>query len=141
MPSEELKVPKAQSWALGIGLALCGLSGLVWLALDGVSFAGEAFFVAKAWLMAVHAALGAVLLLILGAFWPHLKAGLAQARNKSTGIFQLLLWGVVLASAWGLYYGPASIRLWMSRLHWVAACLLLVVVGLHVWLGRRSRWG
>ncbi len=130
--------------ALYAVLAVLLLTGAVWLALqvrpDPFQPAGEG----SAWaphLLAIHGGAAMLFLVLLGALIPlHIQANWARDRNRWTGVVMLAINAALIVTAYGLYYsGSDSLRGWASDLHIGAGFTLPAWVGVHVWLGRRTR--
>lgn len=141
---EPLKISVDRRLALWATWAILALSGGIWLlakAWQGGDGQAEKAHVWQQWSMAVHGAAALLFLLVLGALWGHIKAALAQARNRWSGLLSLGSLVVMLVSSWWLYYGGADSRDLVALVHWGLGLLLCLGLPWHAWMGRHSRKG
>lgn len=132
--------------ALYTALALLLATGLAWLVAglgqDPFQPAGEGG--AAGWrplMLAIHGGAAMAFLILLGALLPlHVQGNWARDRNRWTGIVMLATNGVLIVTAYALYYSGSDLwRGWASDVHIAAGLFLPLWVGVHVWLGRRAR--
>jgi hypothetical protein len=102
--------------------------------------------VADAWLppgrvmwAASHGLFAFGTLLLLGSLLPlHVRHGLRQRKNRSTGILLLVTFPALLLSGWGIYYfSNESLARWTSALHVLIALPISIAIGVHAWRARR----
>ena len=93
------------------------------------------------WWLRLHGAAAMLFLVLFGTLLrDHVRAGWRAHRNRSSGagLLGVCLWLTI--TGYGLYYvGGESLRLWLSRLHWLPGLLWPIVLMVHIWLGRRTR--
>jgi hypothetical protein len=112
------------------------VTGVVWLLLDHAVWPETATY-----LLRLHGAAAMAILVLLGALLPlHVRAGWRRGRNVASGIVMLACNGVLVLTAFGLYYaGSDALRRWTSALHVAIGLGLPLLVAGHVVLGRRAR--
>lgn len=123
---------RAALYAVGL---LVTASGVIWL------FTREAPRRLAAACMQVHGTAAMVLLVLVGAvFAMHAPMGWREGKNRASGAIFAAALAVLLVTGALLYYlGDESARSVSSTMHWAVGCASLVLGGVHVWLGRRSR--
>lgn len=91
--------------------------------------------------MEIHGSAAMVLLVLIGAVAAlHAATGWRERRNRTSGALFATLLSVLVATGAMLYYvGDESLRSAASLVHWTIGCAALLLGGLHVWTGRRSR--
>jgi Na+-translocating ferredoxin:NAD+ oxidoreductase RnfE subunit len=121
--------------------ALLFVSGVVWLLADKMKYDAEAdtemWQQASSFLLTLHGGAAMVTLMLLGALGPmHVQ----RARtNRTTGIASITLYGLLIATAFGLYYlGSEAVRPWISYLHIAFGLAVPAVIVAHVMVGRAS---
>lgn len=117
-----------------IGLLVAG-SGVIWLlAREGSRRLAVAC-------MQVHGSAAMVLLILIGAVVAlHAPTGWRDRKNRASGAILAAVLAVLVATAALLYYaGDERARSIASLVHWTLGCAALVLGGVHVWLGWRSR--
>lgn len=88
----------------------------------------------------LHGAGGFLALLAIGSLLPqHVRFGWKSQRNRWSGCVTLAFAAILVISGYALYYGSLDLRPWAKWIHLILGLLAVVVVPLHVWLGRRSR--
>lgn len=121
-----------------------GASGVAWLLLH--YFAATRLedlrlpHPAEAWTLRLHGAAAMAALIVYGSLLPvHVRAGLSQSRQRRSGWFLLAGTGVLVLSAYALYYaGSDAMRETASWLHWTVGLTLVVAFVLHRPWRRRS---
>ena len=80
-------------------------------------------------------------LVALGAtFTLHVREGWRRRLNRGSGAVVLTVAGVLILTAFGLYYfGSDALRSWTSVLHIIIGLALPLLLAVHVVLGRRAR--
>jgi hypothetical protein len=86
---------------------------------------------------AVHGGLSMGVLVILGALSGHVRDGLKAGRNKAWGLILLSSLGLLVASAWGLYYLSEDVKTWVVRIHLWTGIALPGLLFVHAAAGRR----
>lgn len=92
-------------------------------------------------LMKTHGGAAMLFLLGLGALLPmHVRLGLLRKKNRISGLLMLGINGLLMISAWGLYYlGSAKFRQLASDIHLISAGVLLISLGAHLLEATRIR--
>ena len=118
----------------GVGLIVAA-SGVTWL------LAPQASRRVAAACMEVHGSAAMVLLVLVGAVAAlHAPTGWRERKNRLSGaVFAATLTVLVATGAMLYYVGDEGLRGAASVVHWAIGCAVLLLGGLHVWLGRRSR--
>jgi hypothetical protein len=129
--------------ALYAAFAVLVLTGAVWLLADWRKDPLDPDFwqaIAASSLM-LHGGAAMVTLMLLGALVPlHVRRAWRSGRNRMTGPAMVAVNAALIATAFGLYYaGSETLRPWISDLHIVVGVALPALLGVHVWLGRRTR--
>jgi cation transport ATPase len=69
----------------------------------------------------------------------HVRAGWRQRVNRSSGVVNLAVIGVLALSAYGLYYiVDDGARTYISVTHWIVGLIAAAALPVHVILGRRQ---
>jgi cytochrome b subunit of formate dehydrogenase len=130
-----LRLESGLRWSIYAVVAALLATGVAWWLLDkGPS-------VVRLYLIAAHGLAAMVFLLALGAtFTLHVREGWRRRLNRASGTVVLAIAGVLILSAFGLYYiGSEALRDWASDLHIAVGLALPVLLAVHVVLGRRAR--
>ncbi len=96
--------------------ALLFVSGVVWLLADKMKYDAEAdtemWQQAASFLLTLHGGAAMVTLMLLGALGPmHVQRAWRAKTNRTTGIASITLYGLLIATAFGLYYlGSEAVR-------------------------------
>jgi hypothetical protein len=85
----------------------------------------------------VHAAFGMAFLVVLGSLAGHVADGLRARRNTVWGLALLASLGILILSAWGLYYLPEDFRASLAKAHLWSGLSLPFLILLHAVKGRR----
>jgi hypothetical protein len=117
------------------------LTGVAWLPADRLRNAGEA----NPWsalapsLLMLHGAGAMFALMLLGALVPlHVSPAWRGNKNRALGAAMAVLTGLLLTTAFGLYYiGSETLRGWTSDLHIASGLAFPVLLTAHVLIGRR----
>ena len=123
--------------------ALLFITGAAWLVADALkdSDGGEAWQAFAANLLMIHGGASMAMLIALGALIPlHMRLAWRASRNRVSGSVMVTLNGLLIATAFGLYYsGSDVLRAWTGYVHIGVGLALPILVLIHVLLGRRSR--
>jgi len=119
------------------------VTGAVWLVADALKDGddGEVWQAVAARLLMIHGGASMAILVVLGALYAlHMRLGWRANRNRVSGSVMVTINGLLIATAFGLYYaGSDVLRTWTSYLHIGIGLALPVVAVIHVLLGRRTR--
>jgi hypothetical protein len=118
------------------------LSGMVWLLLPTGNDLSESNPRSN-WgplCLKIHGAAAMGVLVIWGWFFPsHIIPNWRAGKNRQSGIVMLIVVGLLTLTGYGLYYlGDDFWRSWASQVHIIIGLLLLLLVPLHRWLGKRQ---
>lgn len=96
---------------------------------------------AESWLLKAHGAAAMATLLLLGTLLPlHVKFAWRAGRNLRSGLTLLSIFGFLVLTGYGLYYaGGERLRALTSAAHLWVGLALPVLLGIHVWWGKRTR--
>jgi hypothetical protein len=118
------------------------LSGVFWLLADGFkdSPEGEIWQAISANLLMIHGGTAMLTLMLLGALVPvHVLRAWRARKNRITGAVMATLNGLLIVTAFGLYYlGSENLRPWLSTIHLAAGFALPVQLAAHIYFGRRE---
>ncbi len=126
--------------------------GLVYLALIVIAGSGIAWTVLEDWLMQgpgplpqlllkTHGIFSFLTLMAVGSLLPtHMRLAWRQRRNVLTGVVSALVLLVLIVTAMGLYYGGEDWRELTKWTHVVVGVAVVLVLPVHVLLGRRTRY-
>jgi hypothetical protein len=119
------------------------VTGAAWLVADALkdSDGGEAWQALAANVLMIHGGASMAMLIALGALIPlHMRLAWRANRNRVSGSVMVTLNGLLIATAFGLYYsGSDVLRAWTGYVHIGVGLALPILVLIHVLLGRRSR--
>jgi hypothetical protein len=136
-----LRLNRQFRYAIYGAFAALFLSGVLWILADSLkdSPEGETWQAMSANLLMVHGGAAMLTLMLLGALVPmHLLRGWRAGKNRVTGTAMASLNGVLIVTAFGLYYlGSENLRPWLSNIHLAAGCALPIQLIVHIYLGRR----
>ncbi|MGA7325687.1 MAG: hypothetical protein WBX25_14645 [Rhodomicrobium sp.] len=122
--------------------AVLFLTGAAWFIADGLkdSSNGEMWQAVSANLLMLHGGAAMMALMALGALIPvHLLRAWRAKKNRVTGTVIASLNGMLIVTAFGLYYlGSEVLRPWMSGIHLAIGSALPVLLGVHIYWGRRT---
>jgi threonine/homoserine efflux transporter RhtA len=90
-------------------------------------------------LLMLHGAGAMAILMLLGALVPlHVQRAWRSRRNRTTGTAMVTFNGVLIATAFALYYlGAETLRLSATDLHIGAGLIMPLLLVVHVVVGRR----
>lgn len=132
--------PWHRRWVYG-SFAAIYLSGVAWILghrfLQTENPFGSQPSRVEAWSLPLHGLSAMVFLLVLGSLVPtHLSAGWQAGKNLRSGLFMIVLQGVLIGSAGALYYlGDDGLRNAVSGVHQALGAASVLFLFLHV------RWG
>jgi len=125
--------------------AILFASGTFWLLADQMKNGAEAdssemWQQTAAYLLSLHGGSAMVTLMLLGALFPmHVQRAWRAKTNRVTGIASLAIYGLLIATAFGLYYlGSEVVRPWISYVHIAFGLAVPAVVAAHIMVGRAS---
>lgn len=96
---------------------------------------------ARLWTSAVHAGVGFVMLLLVGAIWGiHMRSGWRRHKHRRSGMSLALFFVVLAVTAVAIYYlGESASANWAAYTHLALGLLINVLFAWHWWRGHRSR--
>lgn len=128
-------------YAIYAAFAVLFLSGALWLVADRLkdSPEGEMWQAMSANLLMTHGGAAMLALMLIGALVPvHGLRAWRVGKNRITGTAMASLNGVLIVTAFGLYYlGSENLRPWLSNIHLAAGFALPVQLVAHIYFGRR----
>jgi len=139
-----MRLKSAFRFALYGIFALLFVSGAVWLLADQMKNNPEAdtemWQQTSAFVLSLHGGAAMVTLMLLGALGPmHIQRAWRAKTNRVTGIASIALYGLLILTAFGLYYlGSEAIRPWVSYVHIAFGLAVPAVIAAHVMVGRAS---
>ena len=139
-----MRLKSAFRFALYGIFALLFVSGVVWLLADKMKNNAEAdtemWQQTATFLLTLHGGAAMVTLMLLGALGPmHVQRAWRARTNRTTGIASITLYGLLIATAFGLYYlGSEAVRPWISYVHIAFGLAVPAVIVAHVMVGRAS---
>ena len=119
-------------------------SGAIWLYADQMKNNADAnsemWQQTAAYLLSLHGGAAMVTLMLLGALGPmHVQRAWRAKKNRVTGIASIAMYGLLIATAFGLYYlGSEALRPWISTIHIAFGLAVPAVITAHVMVGRAS---
>ena len=125
-------------------VSLLFASGALWIYADQMKNNSEpnteTWQQAAAFLLSLHGGAAMITLLLLGALGPmHVQRAWRAKKNRATGIASLAMYGLLISTAFGLYYiGSEALRPWISTIHIAFGLAVPVVVAAHIMVGRAS---
>lgn len=139
-----MRLKNAFRFALyGIFLLLFA-SGALWIYADqmksNAEMDTEKWQQAAALLLSLHGGAAMVTLMLLGALGPmHVQRAWRAKKNRATGFASLAIYGLLISTAFGLYYvGSEALRPWISTIHIAFGLAVPAVVAAHIMVGRAS---
>jgi cation transport ATPase len=145
MKLNAIRLSRTHEWSVYVILALVFVSGAVWAWLQHFGRATSEFGVgahpAELWMQRLHGAAAMLALVLFGTLLlSHMLAAWRAGRNRRTGMSLAILFGILIATGYALYYvGNEQLRAWASWGHlWVGLALPLIVA-VHVLRGKQSR--
>ncbi|MGJ4949927.1 hypothetical protein [Bradyrhizobium sp. HKCCYLS20291] len=138
-----MRLKGAFRFALYGTLALLFISGAFWLVADQLkthSEDSEMWQQAAAFLLSMHGGAAMVTLMLLGALGPmHVQRAWRAKKNRATGTASMAVYGLLVLTAFGLYYaGSEALRSWVSIVHIAFGLGVPAVITAHIKVGRSS---
>lgn len=131
-----IRLPKAQRWATYLALIAVAASGIAWSLLHDVLQWG--WMLAERRLLITHGIAAAATLVIVGGLLPlHIRLAWRVRRNLTSGIVALTVMALLTATGLLLYYGGEEWRDWVRWMHVGGGLVAVLVIPIHIWLGRR----
>ncbi|MDQ6869349.1 MAG: hypothetical protein M3178_13555 [Pseudomonadota bacterium] len=128
-------------FAIYSAFAVLFASGAAWLVANPLkeTSTGEIWQQAAAYLLMVHGGAAMLTLMLLGALFPlHIGRAWRARKNRATGIAMLAFNGVLIATAFGLYYlGSEVLRPWASDVHIAFGLAMPLLFLAHIKTGRK----
>jgi drug/metabolite transporter (DMT)-like permease len=130
-----LRLEGGLRWSIYSIVAVLFATGVAWWLLD------ERAGPARHYLIATHGLAAMAFLVALGAtFTLHVREGWRRRLNRVSGAVVLTIAGVLMLTAFGLYYfGSDALRSCTSDLHIIIGLALPLLLAVHIVLGRRGR--
>lgn len=126
-----------------MAFAVLALTGAVWFLADWRKdlSADDVWQQVAANMLMIHGGTAMLALLLLGALIPiHLLRSWRSGKNRISGSVMMALNAALIMTAFGLYYlGSEAVRPWISWIHLVTGCVVVLTFPVHIWLGRRQR--
>ena len=120
------------------------VSGVVWLLADRMKNNAEGdvemWQQAASFLLTLHGGAAMITLMLLGALGPmHVQRAWRTGTNRATGVASIAMYGLLIATAFGLYYlGSEAVRPWISYVHIAFGLAVPAVITAHIMVGRAS---
>ncbi|MDE2603169.1 MAG: hypothetical protein KGL62_12490 [Bradyrhizobium sp.] len=137
-----MQLKKSFRVSIYAAFAVLSLSGAVWFLANWQKdlSTGEIWQQVAANMLMIHGGTAMLALLLIGALIPvHLLRGWRSRRNRVSGAVVVTINTVLIATAFGLYYlGSEALRPWISWIHLAAGCSVVLLLPVHIWLGRRE---
>jgi hypothetical protein len=135
--------PAFRFWTYAIFATLV-LTGAIWLVADLLKDPeGEMWQVIAADMLMLHGMAAMVALVLIGAMMPlHIHRSWRAGKNRVSGALMIGVNGILVATAWGLYYaGSDLLRNFVADVHIAVGLALPALAIAHMALGRRLKTG
>jgi len=138
-----MRLKSAFRFALYGFFGLLFASGALWMVADQLknhTEDNEIWQQSAAFLLSMHGGAAMVTLMLLGALGPmHVQRAWRAKKNRATGIVSLAMYGLLIGTAFGLYYvGSEALRPWISNIHIAFGLGVPAVITAHIVIGRAS---
>jgi hypothetical protein len=139
-----MRLKSAFRYALYGIFGLLFASGALWIYADQMKTRtetdSEMWQQTAAFLLSAHGGAAMITLLLLGALGPmHVQRAWRAKKNQATGILSLAMYGLLIATAFALYYvGSEALRPWISTIHIAFGLGVPAVMTAHIVIGRAS---
>jgi hypothetical protein len=118
------------------GVSAC--TGGVWSLMADLLQADPSVF--SRLLLKVHGAFAFLSLGVMGSMLPqHIRFAWKARCNVRTGLAMAVVFAVLVVAAYGLYYAPESLHEVAKWVHLTVGLLAVVLLPLHIVIGRRLR--
>jgi hypothetical protein len=140
-----VRLSQARQRALYATVGAIWLTGILWLVFHYFLSRQGQFGVEphplELWWLRLHGAAAFLALWYGGVLWVvHLRPALKQTKWRKSGIALVVLFGVLVASGYLLYYGSGErLRDWVALLHWIIGSAVIVPLLIHVLRAPRFR--
>jgi hypothetical protein len=135
--------PGFRFWTYTICATLV-LTGAIWLIADLLKDPeGEMWQMIAADMLMLHGMTAMVALILIGAMIPlHIQRSWRAGKNRVSGAVMIGVNGILVATAWGLYYaGSDLLRNFVADVHIAVGLALPALAISHVVLGRWAKTG
>lgn len=122
-------------WLALVVMASLAISGLLWSTLHDLLHWEDVPMVRK--LLVAHGGFGFASLVLLGAMLPqHVRFAWVARRNMATGITAILVFLLLIVTAFGLYYGPEEWNAFTKQAHLIIGIAAVAAIPVHIVVGR-----
>lgn len=141
---ETIVLPRWLRWIVYGTTAVLFVTGALWLLVHyglGRNPADDLPHPVEPWLLRVHGLAMMAGLFVYGALLrAHMVNAWKLQRNRATGILVAAVLGFLAVTGYMLYYASGeTTRPVVSAAHWIVGLVVVVVLPLHIWRGRRRR--
>jgi hypothetical protein len=139
------RLSKRQKWAVYLIIAILWITGVAWLIahyyLRNPDDFAALIHPIEPWSMKLHGAAAILFAALFGALSKHhMRLNWRREHNRLSAVFLLAIVGLLMTTGYLLYYANGEVlRAFSSKLHWILGLLTALVVGLHVYIGQKSR--
>jgi hypothetical protein len=135
-----MRIKAAFRFALYAAFGLLFATGIIWLVADQLKEGpgSDLWQQTAANALMVHGGMTMVTLMFLGALVPsHIQRAWRAKKNRTTGLISLTVYGLLILTAFGLYYlGSEAVRPWLSFVHVTVGLAVPALLAAHVLVGR-----
>jgi hypothetical protein len=135
-----MRIKTAFRLALYGAFGLLFATGILWLVADRLKegSSSDLWQQTAAFALMLHGGTTMVALMFLGALVPsHVQRAWRAKKNRATGIVSLTVYGLLILTAFGLYYlGSEAVRPWLSFVHATIGLAVPAVIAAHILVGR-----
>jgi cation transport ATPase len=140
-----MRIDAAFRLALYGAFGLLFATGVIWLVADQLmdESGSDPWQQAGAYALMLHGGATIVTLTLLGALVPsHIRHVWREKRNRTIGIVSLTVCGLLIVTAFGLYYlGSEEVRPWVSFVHATVGLATPALLAAHILVGRGALSG
>jgi cation transport ATPase len=138
-----IRLSRRHKIALYSALAATFATGAAWTWLHYITARNDDLISSpgQSWMLKLHGGFAMAVLVLFGTLLPmHVKLAWNAHRNRPNGITLLTVFGILIATGYGLYYlGNERLRSWTSMIHIVIGIALPIFIVVHIWRGRATR--